>query len=174
MDLIEVFQVTNSNNSIEYIIYDLLKSIERDNYKLIEMSTKIILNAINIRERNSQDIAVFLNTFLEQNDDSFGGVITGVYYITTIQLNNESLIKSNPSSKLMQLAYDVNKEVQRFKEIVFSYLTKRITKRIYVTELFNLIENFGISNQFHDNLHDYLTQYHKDIVQYVVNILMGR
>lgn len=163
-----------ANNNIENMIYDSIKSCN-DNYdELIRMTAMMILNGINAKEHSADEIAVCFNTLTKQNSDSFGGVATYAYYITAIEINNDSLIKSNPSRELRQLANDVNKEIYRMKDILHAYLTARITKGPYVQELFNSMKIFGISNGFHDNLHDYLSPNQDDIIKQIADILMGR
>lgn len=165
--------VLNNDNVIEQNICNFigsLKNIEEVSFNV----ARIILNAMDTRYKNEEHIINMIRTIANQDLDSFGGVATYSFYLFTMDYLNDMLKQKPSNNETYEMIKSIDGEVKIGKSTLDMYLSRKITKGPYVQQLFKTKNTMGISNRFHDTLHDFLTPNKSDIVKFIIDVYAAR
>lgn len=173
MTLNSLVNVTNRNNMIEYNITSFIGSFKNREESAYQIA-RVLLNSMDSKYKSQDYVIGMMRTIANQNSDSFGGVATYAFYLFTMDYCNDMLKQKPNDNSTYNLIKSVDREIIVGKKALDDYLCHRITKGPYVEQLFKTKNTMGISNQFHDTLHDYITVQKNDIVQFMIDVYAAR
>lgn len=166
-------RATNTNNSIEYNITSFIGSFKNKDEAAYQIG-RVILNAMDSQYKTQDYVIGMMRTIANQNADSFGGVATYAFYLFTMDYCNDMLKQKPNDNSTYSLIKSIEKEVIIGKKSLDDYLCHRITKGPYVQQLFKTKNVMGISDQYHDTLHDFITVQKNDIVKFMIDVYAAR
>lgn len=168
----QLCRVTNNNNIIEKNICEYIGSLQGGSDLHFNIA-RIILNAMDAKYKNFHDVVDMITTIAHQNSDSFGGVATYSFYLFTMDYCND-MLKQRPNNDTYELIKSVDNEISIGKRSLDMYLSKQITKRPYVEQLFSTKRKMNISDQFHDTLHDFISVIQSQVVEMIIKVYSSR
>lgn len=173
MNFQQLRRVTNANNVIESNIINFIGGFKNSEEEAFEIA-RVILNAMDAKYKSQDHVIEMMRTIANQELDSFGGVATYSFYLFTMDYCNDLLKRQKADNKTYELIKSIDSEIKVGKKALDMYLSRSMTKGPYVEQLFKTKNLIGVSDQFHDTLHDLTTKQKDRIVKFIIDVYASR
>lgn len=173
MNFQQLRRATNTNNVIESNIINFIGGFKDSEEEAFEIA-RVILNAMDAKYKSQDHVIEMIKTIAHQDLDSFGGVATYSFYLFTMDYCNDLLKRQKADNNTYELIKSIDNEIKIGKRALDMYLSRSMTKGPYVEQLFKTKNTIGVSNQYHDTLHDLTTKQKERIVKFIIDVYASR